>query len=119
MSSLLSIIIPVAALLVGVLLGWLIFRYVLNARYQFKLKQAELEAESVKKAKMQEVKDKFYNLKNDLDKQITQRNAKLQGAEARIKQREMQLNQRNEELLRKKGDLDIIRENLDAQMEVI
>ena len=119
MSSLLSIIIPVAALLVGVLLGWLIFRYVLNARYQFKLKQAELEAESVKKAKMQEVKDKFYNLKNDLDKQITQRNAKLQGAEARIKQREMQLNQRHEELLRKKGDLDIIRENLDAQMEVI
>jgi len=119
MSSLISIIIPVAALLVGVLLGWLIFRYVLNARYQFKLKQAELEAESVKKAKMQEVKDKFYNLKNDLDKQITQRNAKLQGAEARIKQREMQLNQRNEELLRKKGDLDIIRENLDAQMEVI
>ena len=119
MNGLLSIIIPVAALLVGVLLGWLFFRYVLNARYQFKLKQAELEAESVKKAKMQEVKDKFYNLKNDLDKQISQRNAKLQGAEARIKQREMQLNQRNEELLRKKGDLDIIRENLDAQMEVI
>ena len=115
----LSIIISVAALLIGGLLGWIVFRYILKAQYQLKIKQAELESESIRQAKMQEVKDKFFNLKSDFDKQMQQRNAKMQSAEARLKQRELQLNQRNDELLRKKNELDIIRENLDAQLEVV
>lgn len=115
----LSIIIAAAALLFGGLLGWVIFRYILKAQYQLKIKQAELESESIRQAKMQEVKDKFFNLKSDFDKQMQQRNSKMQSAEARLKQRELQLNQRNDELLRKKNELDIIRENLDAQLEVV
>ncbi|MBQ7945430.1 MAG: ribonuclease Y [Bacteroidales bacterium] len=115
----LSIIISVAALLVGGFLGWLVFRYILKAQYQLKIKQAELESESIRQTKMQEVKDKFFNLKADFDKQMQQRNSKMQSAEARLKQRELQLNQRNDELIRKKNELDIIRENLDAQLEVV
>ncbi len=119
MSTLFTILISVAALLVGGLMGWIIFRYILKAQYQLKIQKAEMEAEAIRQAKMQEVKDKFFNLKADFDKQMQQRNAKMQSAEARIKQRELQLNQRNDELIRKKSDLDIIRENLDAQLEVI
>jgi len=115
----LSIIISVAALLVGGFLGWVVFRYILKAQYQLKIKQAELESESIRQTKMQEVKDKFFNLKADFDKQMQQRNSKMQSAEARLKQRELQLNQRNDELIRKKNELDIIRENLDAQLEVV
>lgn len=115
----LSIIISVAAFLVGGLLGWIVFRFILKAQYQLKIKQAELEAESIRQTKLQEVKDKFFNLKSDFDKQMQQRNAKAQSAEARLKQRELQLTQRNDELQRKKSDLDIIRENLDAQLQVV
>ncbi len=115
----LSIIISVAAFLVGGLLGWIVFRFILKAQYQLKIKQAELEAESIRQTKLQEVKDKFFNLKSDFDKQMQQRNAKAQSAEARLKQRELQLTQRNDELQRKKSDLDIIRENLDVQLQVV
>ena len=69
----LSIIISVAALLVGGFLGWLVFRYILKAQYQLKIKQAELESESIRQTKMQEVKDKFFNLKADFDKHLHQR----------------------------------------------
>ncbi len=119
MNTLSIIIISVAAFLVGGLLGWIVFRFILKAQYQLKIKQAELEAESIRQAKLQEVKDKFFNLKSDFDKQMQQRNAKAQSAEARLKQRELQLTQRNDELQRKKNDLDIIRENLDAQLQVV
>lgn len=113
------IIILAAALVVGFFLGWLVFRYVINSKYQLKLRQAELEADAIKQSKMQEVKDKFFSMKGELDKQIQQRSAKLQQNEARLKQREIQLNQRNEEILRKKTELDILHDNLEAQNNII
>lgn len=119
MNTTLTIIITIGAFGVGILIGWLIFRRVINSKYHYKIKTAEMEAESIRKEKMQEVKDKFYAMKNDLEKQLSQRNAKIQSVEARLKQRELQLNQRNEELQRKKGEVEIIRENLEAQMDVI
>ena len=119
MSNTIIIVLALAALAVGILIGWIIFRYVLNSKYQLRLKQAELDAEAVRQKKMQEVKDKFFNMKNDLEKQLSQRSAKIQSNEARLKQRELQLNQRNDELLRKKNEADILRENLEAQAEVL
>ena len=119
MNTTTTIILAVLIFAVGIVLGWLMFRYLINARYQLKIKQAEMDSEAIRKAKMQEVKDKFYNLKNDLDKQLQQRSAKLQQTENRLKQREQQLNQKNEELLRKKDEISVIKENLEAQMDVI
>ncbi len=119
MNTTLTIVLAVLIFIVGCALGWLLFRYVINQQYQLKIKQAEMDAEAIRKAKMQEVKDKFYNLKNDLDKQLQQRSAKMQQNENRLKQREQQLNQKNEEILRKKDEINVLKENLDAQMEVI
>lgn len=109
----------VLALSVGIFLGWLIFRYILNGKYLYKIKKAELEAEAIRKNKMQEIKDKFFAMKAELEKQITQRSNRVQSYENKVKQREMQLNQKQDELQRKKNELEIIRENLEAQLEII
>jgi ribonuclease Y len=107
------------ALSLGIFLGWLIFRHILNGKYLYKIKKAELEAEAIRKNKMQEIKDKFFAMKADLERQITQRSNKVQSYENKVKQREMQLNQKQDELQRKKNELEIIRENLEAQLEII
>ena len=91
------IIIAVVALLVGGLLAWLGMRFLLKSKYEAVLKEAEKEAEVIKKNKMLEVKEKFIHLKADLEKQVSQRNAKIQSVETKLKQREISMNQRQED----------------------
>lgn len=52
----------------------------------------------------------------DLEKEVAQRNQKIQQAENKLKQREMVLSQRQEEIQRKKAEADAVRENLEAQL---
>ena len=113
------ILIAVGALLFGVIVGWLILRFVMNSQYKSRLEKAEEEAEVIKKNKLLEVKEKFITLKADMEKQVSARNAKIQSAEAKLKQRELTLNQRQDELQRKSNDVETVKENLSAQIEVI
>ena len=54
-----------------------------------------------------------------MEKEVAQRNQKIQQAENKLKQREMVLNQKNEELQRKRNETEAIKENLDAQLVII
>jgi ribonuclease Y len=90
-----------------------------KSRRKKMLKDAERENEVMKKNKMLEVKEKFIQLKADLEKQVTIRNAKIQSAEAKLKQRETAFLQRQEELQRKNAEVDAVKENLSGQLAVI
>lgn len=107
------------AFAIGAALAALVLRFVANARYKNIIKEAEAEAEVIKKNKLLEVKEKFLSLKSDLEKQVTQRNAKIQATESKLKQRELQINQRLEELQRKKNEVSAAKENLDSQLDMI
>jgi ribonucrease Y len=109
----------IVAFLGGGTLAGVLLRYVTNSRYKNILKDAEAEAEVLRKNKMLEVKEKFLSLKSDLEKQVTQRNAKIQATEAKLKQREIVVNQRLEELQRKKNEASAVKENLDTQLEIM
>ena len=113
------IIAAVAGLVVGALVVYLIFLVGSKSKYKAVIKEAEAEAEVIKKNKLLEVKEKFLNKKAELEKEVNIRNQKIQQAENRIKQREQQLNQRQEELQRRSKEADAIRENLDNQLQVV
>jgi len=104
---------------VGGALSYGFFKYGLKTKYDTIIKEAETEAEVIKKNKLLEVKEKFLNKKADLEKEVAQRNQKIQQAENKLKQREMVLNQKNEELQRKRNETEAIKENLDAQLVII
>ena len=108
-----SILVSVACLIIGGVGAYVFFRYGLKS------KEAENEAEVIKKNKLLEVKEKFLNKKADLEKEVAARNQKIQQAENKLKQREMVLAQRQEELQRKKQEAEAIKANLEAQLEVI
>ena len=116
-----SILVSVACLIIGGVGAYVFFRYGLKSKYKYEniLKEAENEAEVIKKNKLLEVKEKFLNKKADLEKEVAARNQKIQQAENKLKQREMVLAQRQEELQRKKQEAEAIKANLEAQLEVI
>ncbi|MEG1837660.1 MAG: ribonuclease Y [Bacteroidaceae bacterium] len=117
--SLTVIIVSIACFIVGGVLSYLMFRYIITSRYDSILKEAQIEAEVIKKNKLLEVKEKFLNKKADLEKEVSLRNQKIQQAENKLKQRELLLNQKQEEIQRKKSEAESIKETLETQIIVV
>jgi ribonuclease Y len=83
------------------------------------LKEAELRAETVKKEKQLEAKERFVQLKSEYEKEVNERNRKLGEAENRIKQKEVSINQKEANLDKQSKDNDVIKDNLNRQIEVV
>ncbi|EJW95889.1 RNA binding metal dependent phosphohydrolase [gut metagenome] len=109
----------IACFIVGGVLSYMFFKYGLKSKYENILKEAETEAEVIKKNKLLEVKEKFLNKKAELEKEVSARNQKIQQAENKLKQREIVLGQRHEENQRKKMEIETIKENLEAQLVIV
>ena len=115
----LYVVIAVAALLVGGVVGFLIFRYVLTGKYRELMDKAEKDTEVLKEKKLLEVKEKFLNKKSELEKESQQRNQKIQQGENRLKQRELTLNQRQDELNRRKQEVDKLQQRIDNENKLL
>lgn len=112
-------IIAVAALIIGALVGYLIFRYIITGKYKEMIDAAEKEANVLKEKKLLEVKEKFINKKSELEKEVQQRNQKIQQSENRLKQREISLNQRQEELGRRRQEIDQYQQRVDNEKRLL
>lgn len=101
----------------GCIVGYAMFRYVIKAKYNTTIAQAELEAKNIKEKKLLQVKEEFVNRKAQLDKEVQQRNQSLLQAENKLKQREISINQRQDAVSRRKAELDTLQSNLDKQAQ--
>ena len=73
-----ELIIAISGLIVGGVIGYLIFRYVIKGKYNEMISSAEKAAEVLKEKKLLEVKEKFINKKSELEREVQQRNQKIQ-----------------------------------------
>ncbi|MCO5260278.1 MAG: ribonuclease Y [Crocinitomicaceae bacterium] len=97
------------SLIIGLLLGiigggagaFVFLGTVQKAKREQLLKEAENEAESIKKEKILQAKEKFLKLKEEHEEAIKQRERKLQSTEDRVRNQEKQLSQKIEEANRK------------------
>ena len=117
MDIILAIVIAVGCLILGGVIGFILFRYIIKQRYNQIIKEAEIEAEALKEKKQLELKEKFLTRKSELDKEANQRNQKMQAYENKLKQRELSLNQQHEEIQKKTRDIESQRINLTKQHE--
>jgi len=120
------IIIGVAALILGTLLGKLVFakntqKQVEEAEQQAQkiIADGQLQAENLKKEKLLEAKEKFVQMKADHERDVMQRNQKLVESENRIKQKEQSLNQKDQNLDKQIKENEAIKENLNRQTEIV
>ena len=117
MDIILAISIAVGCLIIGGVIGFVLFRYIIKQKYNQIIKEAQIEAETLKEKKQLELKEKFLNRKAELDKEANQRNQKMQSFENKLKQRELTLNQQHEEVQKKMNDIESQRNNLSKQQE--
>jgi len=120
------IIIALAALVGGSVLGKLVFskntkKQVEDAEQQAQriITDGNLQAENLKKEKLLEAKEKFVQLKLEHEKDVLQRTQKIVEGENRIKQKEQSLNQKDQNLEKQVKDNDAIKETLNRQIEVV
>ncbi|MFZ9300281.1 MAG: ribonuclease Y [Chitinophagaceae bacterium] len=120
------IIIGLGALIVGVIAGRLIFardtkKQLVEAEQQAEkiIADAKAQSETIKKEKMLEAKENFVQLKAEHDKEIFEKNRKINEAENRIRQKEQSINSKVENLDRQTKENDAIKENLNRQIEVV
>ena len=100
-----SIITGVVALIIGVIAGKQLFSK--NTRKQVEEAQimaekiiadGQIQAETLKKEKLLEAKEKFVQLKSDHDRDVLQRTQKINESENKIKQKEQSINQKEANL---------------------
>ena len=113
------IIAALVALILGGAAGFFIFRYVIKGKYNEMIEAANKEAEVVKEKKLLEVKEKFLNKKAELEKEVQQRNSRIQQNENKLKQREISLNQRQEDLGRRKMEIDQYQQRVDNEKKLL
>lgn len=125
-STIIYIIIGAAALLVGILLGKLVFakntqKKIEEAEIQSQkiIAEGQLKAETFKKEKELEAKERFVQLKAEHDKEVMRRNQKINEGENRIRQKEQSLNSKEGNLEKQLKENDAIRENLNRQTEIV
>jgi ribonuclease Y len=114
-----EILIGVLAFFIGGLLAWFIITQALKSRSRKIIREAESEAEVIRKDKILQAKEKFLQLKAEHEKEINNRNAKVLAIENKVKQKETAISQKIEEYHRKTKETDAIRENLDIQLEIV
>ncbi len=115
----LTLITAIGALILGAVIGFGLFKYVLTSMFKNKMEEAEKEAEVIKEKKLLEVKEKFLNKKAELEKEVQQRNQHIVQTENKLKQRELGINQRQEELGRRKQELDSMQGRLKTQEQLL
>jgi len=117
MGTLTIILVAVGALIAGGAISYFMWDKALEKRKNKVFNDAIAEAEVIRKEKELQAKEKYFQLKSEHDKRINERNQKMAAAENKIQQREAIIASRIEETQRMKKELEIIRENLDKQLD--
>jgi len=116
-------------IILGLVIGVIIGRYLLRSIFKKQeiavqnkakkiLKEAEQNAEHLKKNRLLEAKEKFLQLKSEHETEVSQRNNTLNQRENNVRQKEQSINQRLEKINRESQDLENQRKNLDRLVEL-
>ena len=118
-----AIVAGLVALLVGLAGGYFAAQAIIKKATKEKtdriIKDAEAEAEVIKKDKILQAKEKFLQLKAEHEKAVNERNKSLSDAENRMKQKETTLAQKIEQSSRQSAELDKKSTKLEAQTEIV
>ncbi len=120
------IISAVVALILGIVIGWFILKRSIKVKESVAgdkakaiIKEAEAEADVLKKNRILEAKEKFLQLKTEHEKAITEKDKNINIAENRIKQKEAALAQKIEQSQRKEKEYETLQLNLKNQIDIV
>ncbi|WP_040481111.1 ribonuclease Y [Mariniradius saccharolyticus] len=83
------------------------------------IREAEINAEALKKDRILEAKEKYLKLKAEFEEDVNKKKAIIITNENKLKQREQVLSKELEQIKRKEAELDSKKENLTAQLHSV
>ena len=107
--------IGVIAAAIAVAVTTAVTRKMARSRAALIIADAEREAEDLKKSKLLEAREEALKITSEAEKSANQRMGRVQSAEAKQKQREIQLNQQQSENQRSRNDIENQRNKLNEQ----
>ncbi|KYG76756.1 ribonuclease Y [Roseivirga echinicomitans] len=120
------LITAIGALAIGVFIGRLLLQKVntkaaqeLAEKGKLIMKEAELTAETLKKDKILEAKEKYLQLKSEFEEEVNRKKNQIITNENKLKQKETTLNAQLEKVKRKEAEVDSLKENVEAQLEIV
>ena len=103
----------------GVLITTTFFRKNAEKKGDVLLREAEVMAEGIKNEKILQAKEKFLQLKTEHEKLISEKNQQILLNEGKIKQKELAISQKLEDLHRKQTEIDGLKQNLNHQIDLL
>jgi ribonuclease Y len=125
MTDLLYIIVTGAvSLVLGMVLGRLVFSHLNKAEglkakesAALTIKEAQVNAEEIKRNKILEAKEKFLKLKSEFEEESNRKKNQIITNENKLKQRDQNLSQQMEQAKRKETETDQLKDRLTVQLE--
>lgn len=119
-------VVSVVAILIGILLGKLIFakntqKDIEDAERQAQkiLEDAKENAETLKEKKLLEAKERFLELKSKHDSEVSKKNKRISEEENKIKQQRQSVNDKEASVQKQINEYDRLKKNLENQLEVV
>lgn len=106
-----------AGLVVGGIIVFAALNSIMKKRRVGILKEAEAEAEALKKEKILQAKEKFLQLKEQHEKEVRERERNVQQAQEKAKQREQQLSRQQQDQANKDKQVEQLRQELNQKLE--
>lgn len=113
------IITAALSLIVGGLVTSTLLKKAVLKKSNLLLDEAREKAEVIKKEKILQAKEKFFQLKSEHEKVIVGKNSNILKNENRLRQRESTLSKKIEDAQRKQKNLDTLKSNLDNQLDIL
>jgi ribonuclease Y len=113
------IIASLAGLGLGIGLAVSMLKKQLLSKSEHIVKEAEEKAEVMKKERILQAKEKFLQMKAEHEQEVNNRNNNVQKREVAIQQKEQALNKKLDEAARQQKEVDIIKQNLTNQFELV
>jgi ribonuclease Y len=119
------LLVAVAGLIIGLVLAKFLFRKNIkrqedesDRKAHMILKEAKIKAESLKKEKIFQAKERYLKLKSEFETEANRKKNQLISNERKLKQWEQNQSKVNEQLKQKEAELDNLRETLQAQISI-
>jgi ribonuclease Y len=109
----------VLGVVIGAIIAFVLQKSVLKAKSSSILKEAEVEAEVLKKDKILQAKERFLHLKDEHENAIRSREKKIQSIEDKARGKEKSLNQKIGDLGRKEKELERLKSELSQEKDAV
>ncbi|MEZ5016753.1 MAG: ribonuclease Y [Flavipsychrobacter sp.] len=119
-------VVSVVAILIGILLGKLIFakntkKDIEDAERQAQkiIEDAKEHGDTLKEKKLLEAKERFLELKSKHDSEVSKKNKRIAEEENKIKQQKQSVNDKEASVQKQINEYDRLKKNLESQLEVV